>query len=140
MCAGDFNEILDNSDRWDKEPRNQWKIEAFKRALGDCNRNDLNPEDTTFTWWNDRKRIAAVHEKLQGSGKSRLVQKIPLSECGNSSDHLLVFIRLLHLQLFLKILPSWFAKVFIRKGRLSYQTMWLRAEVCEKLIEKAWRI
>ena len=26
LCAGDFNEILDNSERWDKELRNQWQI------------------------------------------------------------------------------------------------------------------
>ncbi|GFZ10352.1 hypothetical protein Acr_21g0009510 [Actinidia rufa] len=90
VCAGNFNEILDNSERWDKEPTNQWQIEAFKRALGDCNHSDLNPEDTKFTWWNGRKRIAG------------------------------------------------FAMVFVRKGRLSFQAMWLRAEDCEKLIEKAW--
>ena len=60
-----------------------------------------------------------------------------LRQLANQLD-LLVFIRLLHLQIFLKILPSGFAMVLVRKGRLSFQAMWLRAEDCEKLIEKSW--
>ncbi|KAL0333567.1 UNVERIFIED_CONTAM: hypothetical protein Sangu_1512900 [Sesamum angustifolium] len=36
LVAGDFNEILDQSEKWGGPPRPLWQIRKFRRALTDC--------------------------------------------------------------------------------------------------------
>lgn len=55
VCAGDFNEILDASEKLGGSLRNQSLIDNFRLALDDCRLQDLGYLGLAFTWCNKRE-------------------------------------------------------------------------------------
>lgn len=52
VCMGDFNKILDNSERWRRGSRPGWQIEDFRDAVVHCELHDLGFDGQPFTWRN----------------------------------------------------------------------------------------
>jgi hypothetical protein len=55
VCMGDFNEILDNSERWGRGSRPGWQIEDFCDAVVHYELYDLGFDGQPFTWRNKRE-------------------------------------------------------------------------------------
>ncbi|GLT70035.1 hypothetical protein SLA2020_421370 [Shorea laevis] len=54
LCVGDFNEILDNSEKFGGVLRSERQMECFRSVLEDCNLGDLGYRGSKFTWTNCR--------------------------------------------------------------------------------------
>uniref|UniRef100_A0A2N9G0A2 Endonuclease/exonuclease/phosphatase domain-containing protein n=1 Tax=Fagus sylvatica TaxID=28930 RepID=A0A2N9G0A2_FAGSY len=55
VCMGDFNEILDNSERWGWGSRPGWQIEDFRDVVVHFELHDLGFDGQPFTWRNKRE-------------------------------------------------------------------------------------
>ena len=54
ICCGDFNEILDASEKFGGREKPQCGIDNFRRSIDLCHLNDLGFEgDDCFTWSNE---------------------------------------------------------------------------------------
>jgi endonuclease/exonuclease/phosphatase family metal-dependent hydrolase len=52
VCIGDFNEIVEQSEKWGANPRREGQMELFRLALEKCNLSDLGYTGPRFTWTN----------------------------------------------------------------------------------------
>ncbi|KAL0306177.1 UNVERIFIED_CONTAM: putative mitochondrial protein [Sesamum radiatum] len=64
LCAGDFNEILDQSEKLGGPPRPVWQLRNFRQALVDCELSDLGFSGNPFTWSNHHAFPHTVQERL----------------------------------------------------------------------------
>ncbi|KAK4404484.1 hypothetical protein Sango_0817000 [Sesamum angolense] len=52
LCAGDFNEILDNSEKRGYLPSPNWQMRNFRNVLLECDLHDISHIGDPFTWSN----------------------------------------------------------------------------------------
>jgi hypothetical protein len=52
LCIGDFNEIVDQSEKCGVNPQREGQKELFRTALKQCNLSDLGYKGSRFTWIN----------------------------------------------------------------------------------------
>ncbi|KAL0421421.1 UNVERIFIED_CONTAM: putative mitochondrial protein [Sesamum latifolium] len=99
LCARDYNEILDQSEKSGGPPRPNWQIRNFRWALEDCGLSNIGFSGSSFTWSNRHLHPHIVLERLDracaNAGWSVLfpdavVSHIPV----NCSDHKALLIRL----------------------------------------------
>jgi len=64
LCAGDFNEILDQSEKQGAVLRRSSQIDQFRRALEDCELSDLGFSGPRYTWCNNRRDDNFILERL----------------------------------------------------------------------------
>lgn len=64
LLLGDFNQILDNSEKRGGSPPLGARIRAFKEAISACGLIDLGFFGPRFTWSNMRKGLVDVQERL----------------------------------------------------------------------------
>ncbi|KAL0318239.1 UNVERIFIED_CONTAM: hypothetical protein Scaly_2851700 [Sesamum calycinum] len=65
LCAGDFNEILDQSEKLGGPPRPVWQLQNFRQALVECELSDLGFSRNPFTWSNHHAFPHTVQERLE---------------------------------------------------------------------------
>ncbi|KAL0361676.1 UNVERIFIED_CONTAM: putative mitochondrial protein [Sesamum radiatum] len=68
LCAGDFNEILDNSEKRGGPLRPNWQIRNFRQALTACDLHDIVCTGDLFTWSNRQLAPYTVYERLDRGG------------------------------------------------------------------------
>ncbi|KAL0402426.1 UNVERIFIED_CONTAM: hypothetical protein Slati_4272500 [Sesamum latifolium] len=64
LCAGDFNEILDQSEKYGGSLRPTWQIRNFRAALDKCALSDLGFTGPPFTWCNRHSEPTTLRERL----------------------------------------------------------------------------
>ncbi|KAL0337808.1 UNVERIFIED_CONTAM: hypothetical protein Scaly_2055900 [Sesamum calycinum] len=64
LIAGDFNEILCNSEKKGGRPRPNWQIRRFREALTSADVFDLGFEGDPFTWCNRHPEPETIYERL----------------------------------------------------------------------------
>ncbi|KAL0462204.1 UNVERIFIED_CONTAM: hypothetical protein Slati_0108000 [Sesamum latifolium] len=64
ICAGDFNEILEQYEKQGALPRAQWQIRDFRQCLDDCGLQDMGFKGDKFTWCNRRETLDTVQARL----------------------------------------------------------------------------
>ncbi|KAL0355952.1 UNVERIFIED_CONTAM: putative mitochondrial protein [Sesamum radiatum] len=64
MIAGDFNEILNNSEKQGGRPRPVWQIRRFREALTLADVYDLGFDGGPFTWCNRHQEPDTIYERL----------------------------------------------------------------------------
>ncbi|KAL0301650.1 UNVERIFIED_CONTAM: hypothetical protein Sradi_6441800 [Sesamum radiatum] len=133
FCAGDFNEILDQSEKLGGPPRPMWQIRKFREALEQCELVDLGFAGTPFTWLNRHSEPNTVYERLDRAcanlGWSQLfpdtsIEHVPV----NCSDHVDLVICLMD--------KPQYAERSIRPWR--FEAAWLQSEQCEGVVEEGW--
>jgi hypothetical protein len=67
LCAGDFNELLSNSEKWGRRPRPEHQMSQFRRVVDDCGFLDLGFTGPSFTWCNNQTGDSQVLERLDRS-------------------------------------------------------------------------
>jgi hypothetical protein len=98
LCMGDFNEILDNSEKVGGNPKPMKQMEGFREAIQTCNLGDLGFRGPKFTWSNKRGRGVFVKERLDRGLASpdwcalfpKAGIEVDVSTC---SDHLPLWLR-----------------------------------------------
>ncbi|KAL0395126.1 UNVERIFIED_CONTAM: hypothetical protein Slati_4478800 [Sesamum latifolium] len=133
LCAGDFNELLDQSEKLGGPPRPVWQIRNFRTALLDCGLYNLGYLGDIFTWSNKHPVPNTVLECLDrvcgNTSWSQLfpsgfVSHIPMS----CSDHKAIHIHLT-------------SKQKVSRGRSRpwrFEAAWLQADQCEGVLTKGW--
>ncbi|KAL0327022.1 UNVERIFIED_CONTAM: hypothetical protein Sangu_1780200 [Sesamum angustifolium] len=133
LCAGDFNEILDQSEKLGGLARPMWQIRKFREALEQCELVDLGFAGTPFTWCNRHSEPNTVYERLDRAcanlGWSQLfpdtsIEHVPV----NCSDHVALVIRLMD--------KPQYAERSIRPWR--FEAAWLQSEQFEGVVEEGW--
>ncbi|KAK3222225.1 hypothetical protein Dsin_009250 [Dipteronia sinensis] len=64
QSAGDFNEILEDSEKVGGPQKLRSLLEGFRYALDDCNLQDLGFSGPAFTWCNKRGSFDMVQKRL----------------------------------------------------------------------------
>ncbi|XP_062152034.1 uncharacterized protein LOC133860439 [Alnus glutinosa] len=64
LCAEDFNEILDQSEKQGAALRRISQINQFRRALEDCDLSDLGFSGPRYTWCNNKRDDNFPQERL----------------------------------------------------------------------------
>ncbi|XP_042988623.1 uncharacterized protein LOC122316153 [Carya illinoinensis] len=64
LCCGDFNEILDQSEKAGGCLRPYRQLESFREAIMDCSLNPIKTQGPKFTWANNRRDGNFTKEKL----------------------------------------------------------------------------
>lgn len=52
FVGGDFNEIMQHSEKWGGNPRSERQLRLFQEALDYCHLGDLGYPGSKFTWCN----------------------------------------------------------------------------------------
>jgi hypothetical protein len=64
LCMGDFNEILNLTEKWGASTRGIGQMEKFQRMLEDCHLCDLGFKGLKYTWNNRRHDGEFTKERL----------------------------------------------------------------------------
>ena len=49
LCIGDFNEIVNGTEKWGGSMRQRWQMQAFQQTLEECNLIDLGFRGSKYT-------------------------------------------------------------------------------------------
>ncbi|KAL0426170.1 UNVERIFIED_CONTAM: hypothetical protein Sradi_1151800 [Sesamum radiatum] len=64
LCAGDFNEILEQSEKKGGPLRAEWQIRNFRNCLTYCQLHDMGFLGSPYTWCNNQREPLTVYERL----------------------------------------------------------------------------
>ncbi|KAL5831728.1 hypothetical protein ACOSQ4_017082 [Xanthoceras sorbifolium] len=84
LCGGNFNEILEDSEKKGGNPRPRFLIKNFRFALDSCGLSDLGFSGPPFTWFNKRDGNHAIMERLDrfvGSWSYRGCRRFFFEDC-----------------------------------------------------------
>jgi exonuclease III len=132
LCMGDFNEILDNSERIGNGVRPGWQIRDFREAVVYSELHDLGFSGLPFTWRNKRDGIAFVTARLD----RMLASATWVAEYDGAGVYHLPVQNSDHCPLLLDV-PSG-SIVVKRKKIFRFEAMWTKEEQCRGVIGKAW--
>jgi hypothetical protein len=98
ICAGDFNEILQQEEQLGINPRNETQMSKFRDCLMDCRLADLGYSGYPFTWDNKRSGPANVQARLdRATATDDYLQLFPLTSVQHivteESDHMALLIK-----------------------------------------------
>jgi hypothetical protein len=71
LCAGDFNEILEQAEKDGAALRRNSQINNFRMALEDCDLSDLGFSGPRYTWCNNRSDGNFTQERLDRAVANR---------------------------------------------------------------------
>ncbi|KAL0359791.1 UNVERIFIED_CONTAM: hypothetical protein Sangu_0828500 [Sesamum angustifolium] len=133
LCAGDFNEILDQSEKLGGPPRPVWQLRNFRQALAECELSDLGFSGNPFTWSNHHAFPHTVQERLDRAcanlGWSQLFPNASVTHLPvTSSDHVALLVRLVDRPVL--------ANTGFRPWR--FEAAWLQSEKCEQVVLASW--
>ncbi|KAL0004681.1 hypothetical protein SO802_012242 [Lithocarpus litseifolius] len=133
LCAGDFNAILNSTEKLSLRPPNSAEIDAFRCGLDFCNFKDLGFRGYTYTWSN--KRPGAANTKLRLDRAVATMEwraKFQMSTVSHlpphASDHLPILVHVKRVQRH----QQKFTKGF------KFKEAWLLWEDCGDVVKDAW--
>jgi ribonuclease HI len=134
LCAGDFNEILDQSEKVGGRRRPQFLMENFRNTLEFCGLHELDCRGPLFTWDNGREgddftkerldRVFANHDWHALHTKAEASLDVTLH-----SDHLP-----------LSIFQNGKGFTQRRKRGFQFEATWAENKRCREVIKKIWRV
>ncbi|KAK4381987.1 hypothetical protein Sango_2916000 [Sesamum angolense] len=133
LCAGDFNEILEQSEEMGGPPRPLWQIRNFRRALEECSLSDIGFSGQPFTWSNRQEHPYTIRERLDRACASlRWIDLYPNATVthlpASGSDHIPLLIKLSQQP----------ASVGNKIRPFRFEAAWLESEQCEKVVSESW--
>ncbi|KAH9750457.1 reverse transcriptase domain-containing protein [Citrus sinensis] len=132
VCLGDFNDLLDSSEKNGSRPHAAWKIHGFRSAISDAGLSDLGMVGYQFTWERGRGTVNWVEERLDRAfSSSSWRDKFPNAQVqsmeADSSDHLPIFLDPIH---------NFHSAS--RVSRFRFENLWLREADCEQIVRCSW--
>ncbi|XP_062028872.1 uncharacterized protein LOC133744858 [Rosa rugosa] len=128
VVIGDFNEILNNSEKLDGPPRAERQMRGFREALGYGDLLDLGFQGVMSTWWNSETRLRLDRAVCTPCwydifGCAR-VRHLPPSD----SDHVPILLQASAVQL-----PQQSSR-----HRFKFEAFWLQHGECDGVVKSAW--
>ncbi|PKA50374.1 hypothetical protein AXF42_Ash013463 [Apostasia shenzhenica] len=134
LCAGDFNEVLYQSEKQGGLPRDERKTIAFREVLNKCQLIDMGFIGGPFTWWNGRLGEETIVERLDRAVSNlswqALFPNAHVDHLCSFSDHCALNIQMDKLET---------VSNQQRRSRFRFEPMWLRDPSCSKVVESSWR-
>ena len=135
LCIGDFNAILQSSEKLSKRPAQVNQINAFRIVLEVCQLEDLGYRGYQYTWNN--KRLGKANTKLRldkAIATKAWREKFQLSTVTHlsphASDHLPIILQTQN-----------YRKTRFKGGRsFKFEEVWLLLEDCEDVVKDAWSV
>ncbi|XP_042983236.1 uncharacterized protein LOC122312642 [Carya illinoinensis] len=134
VCAGDFNEILNQHEKAGAAMRPYGQMQKFRGAVDDCGLSDLGFRGNKFTWSNNRETNQFTKERLdRGLGNSQLSLMFSYIDIytlsAQSSDHSPLFVSM----------SNDLNNCFQKRHLFRYECSWDKKEECRKIVEEEWR-
>ncbi|XP_041025339.1 uncharacterized protein LOC121265718 [Juglans microcarpa x Juglans regia] len=134
LCAGDFNKILQQSDKICGASRPYKQIEEFRQAVECCGLNDIQSYGQEFTWSNNRNGREFTKEKIDRALGNKEWNDLYIYGVCNvlpaiKSDHSPLSISLHNTN-------------HGRKNRrwcFRYKMAWELKEECQQVVSEAWQ-
>ncbi|KAL0284392.1 UNVERIFIED_CONTAM: putative mitochondrial protein [Sesamum angustifolium] len=73
LCAGDFNERLEQSEKKGGPLRAEWQIRNFRNCLTYCELHDMGFLGSPYTWCNNQREPLTVYERLDRKQRSKVL-------------------------------------------------------------------
>ncbi|XP_030930869.1 uncharacterized protein LOC115956706 [Quercus lobata] len=133
LCAGDFNEILKQSEKLGGRTRPPGQIQLFRDTLDECGLMDIGFKGSPFTWSKHCNNRISIWERLDRAVVSyQWFSKHPGTQVhhidSTTSDHKILRIE----QSVLDCSP--------RKKLFRFEEMWLGDKGCGETVEGVWQI
>jgi hypothetical protein len=133
MCVGDFNEIVEQTEKWGGAPRRDGQMEQFRAVLEDCGLSDLGFVGSKYTWTNGQQGGNFMKERLDRAVANRawcalFNHREVRVLAARTSDHKPVLVR--------SIDSSGVHSRFHRS--FKFEAHWLADEDCLGVIGEAW--
>lgn len=133
LCIGDYNEIMDQSEKVGANLRKDMMMIQFREALDDCNLNDLGYIGSKYTWNNRREDDGFIKERLdRATANTRWCNLFKNFEvrvlASRTSDHK-------------PLLLSYSDKIVGQSGPSrgkKFEARWLHDEEANEVIKRAW--
>jgi exonuclease III len=134
MLIGDFNEIVELSEKQGGGNRPRSQMEAFQRVITECGLSDLGCKGLKYTWSNCQEEGSFVRERLdRGMANAEWCSLFPgaeiSAEAGECSDHCPLILSTS------KVLQNQY-----KKRGFIYDATWSKETVCRDIIKKVWRV
>lgn len=136
LCVGDFNEIVEDAEKYGVYTRSRGQMEQFTTTLESCHLYDLGFFGPKYTWCNRRDVRRFIMERLDRAVGNpdwidlHLGMRVDVL-AARSSDHVAILISLL---------PTLTGKGR-RQPRFYYEATWNKNEQTRELLKKeVWRI
>ncbi|XP_042944769.1 uncharacterized protein LOC122278652 [Carya illinoinensis] len=134
LVMGDFNEITSRMEKKGGKDRAELQMESFRRIIDDCTLIDLGSEGTSFTWWNSREGVNAIHERLDRAlANNAWCRAFPYAKVFHTiaaySDHNPIVLQ-----------TEGCVQKFKGQKPFMFEAVWTESEECAKVIEKAWQV
>ncbi|KAL0293787.1 UNVERIFIED_CONTAM: hypothetical protein Scaly_2575800 [Sesamum calycinum] len=136
LCAGDFNEILEHSEKEGGPPRAEWLIRNFRNCLADCELQDLGFHGYSYTWCNQQQYPHTVRERLDRAcaslSWSQLFPEARIQHLTTPySDHspILIVLR-----------PAPIRNRVVGRKFFRFEAAWLQEPECELMVTETWRL
>jgi len=134
ICVGDFNEILQDSEKRGGARRRWSQMVDFRTALDHCHLNDMGFSGAKYTWSNRRRDCMFTKERLDRAvGTISFAQKFPqllvdvlAARC---SDHAPLLISL----------HNTHGRHRQRRGLFRYEAWWQRQAGFQQVITQVWK-
>ncbi|KAL0356430.1 UNVERIFIED_CONTAM: hypothetical protein Sradi_4089900 [Sesamum radiatum] len=133
LCAGDFNEILDQSEKEGGPLCPTWQIRNFRTTLDNCGLADLGFTGPPFTWCNRHNAPSTMMERLDracaNTDWTHLFPDVSVKhEPMTCSDHAALIIHLSDIPEFRsRAARSW-----------RFEAAWLQSTQCEEVVKDSW--
>lgn len=127
LLIGDFNNIIDSSEKMGLNPQPSWLIDGFRQVIEDYQLNDLGMEGYEFTWSQSRGAPNCVEECLDRGLCSyswrQQFRKAKISNWGFfSSDHSALLMELVQ-------------QSHIRRSNIfKFENAWIKERDCRDVI------
>ena len=136
ICLGDFNEILDVSEKLGGVPKDGKLLAGFQELLDDCGLDDLGFDGPPFTWCNKREGLALIQERLDRCvGNLDWKMLFPLFKVSHLDywrfDHRLVLLECKE--------DAVVVKEVKRGRRFRFEECWVDNDECRNIISEVWR-
>lgn len=137
LCCGDFNEILDASEKIGGVIRPFWQIDNFRHAVEECGLYPFSFSGYEFTWDNRRVGVANVKERIDRSFGNLLL----LQQWGGFTSHHLVAMSSDHCPLLIEndLVVVDDEGGGRRRRRFMFEEMWTHDEECGRVIDHGWK-
>ncbi|KAL0001687.1 hypothetical protein SO802_015468 [Lithocarpus litseifolius] len=134
LAIGDFNELVGLSEKEGGVSRPASQMERFKEVIDVCGLKDLGFIDPRFTWLYQKFDGSQIRERLDRAlatcdwmGKFPAAKHYHLSSLVSN-----------HCPLALHFVRRQKRRIYHRP--FKFESMWLKSEKCEEVVQKAWDV
>jgi hypothetical protein len=134
LCVGDFNDILEENEKWEGRRKALRQMREFQRVVEQCNLQDLGFLGPRFTWHNGREEDGFTQERLDRAfGNMEWCEIFTKAHVevlvARSSDHAPLCIDCSTVRRHGRR----------RQFRFRYEARWRKKTEPKELIKKVWR-